>query len=67
MQGFVWELASRILTTTYPNYRILVKLSNGWKAIYNLTAPGQVPTLFSLQPPPAANPHFPFGIGVDPD
>lgn len=67
MQLSLWRLASHVVGTNYPTFRIRVKLSNGFGANYQIGAPGQIPALVNLFVPPVLFPHFPYGVIVDPD
>ena len=62
-----WLLAAHLVGTNYPTYRVKVKLSTGFTAIYNLNSPTSLPSLVSLSLPPVAHPHFPYGALVDGD
>jgi len=67
MYDSAWELAAHKLGTNYPTHRVIVRLSNGLGAEFNVAGPGQLPSLVNTFVPPVAHPHFPFGRLVDPD
>lgn len=67
MWGSDWELCARIVTPGVFRYVVKQPIVPGWYPIYEVTAPGQLPTLFDAKEIPAEFPHFPYGEAVIPD